>query len=185
MYHVYALNMLSTRVNSPIISILFYFCVIEVKYRKQKLSFKPIVEQSISMKLPVCYNLKIIISFDWSHLFSHPTHSPMTRFVKFFSINPCFYLRINTFSVVCVYPVCVGVCGCVWGGGAGEYINMKLVYMCRTGFKNGRLRERPLTENQGLSERPLTGKTGDFGVKNNKETYFFFSNEGLFDLPRS
>ena len=24
-----------------------------------------------------------------------------------------------------------------------------------------------------LSERPLTGKTGDLGVKNNKETYIF------------
>ena len=46
---------------------------------------------------------------------------------------------------------------------------MKLIYMCRTGFKNGGLRERPLTENGGLSERPLTGKTGDFGDKNNKK----------------
>ena len=47
----------------------------------------------------------------------------------------------------------------------------------------GVLRERPLTENRGLSERLLTGKTGDFGAKNNKETYMFL-NEGLFDLPR-
>ena len=53
---------------------------------------------------------------------------------------------------------------------------MKLVYMCRAGFKNGGLRERPLTENGGLSERPLTGKTRDFGAK---------SNEGHFDQPRS
>ena len=61
-------------------------------------------------------------------------------------------------------------------GGAGEagYSNMKLVYMCRTGFKNGGLRERPLTENRGLSERPLTGKIRDFGDKNNKETHIFF-----------
>ena len=36
-----------------------------------------------------------------------------------------------------------------------------------------------MTENWGLSERSLTGKTGDFGVKNNKETYIFFKNEGL------
>ena len=26
-------------------------------------------------------------------------------------------------------------------------------------------------EGGGLSERPLTGKTGDFGTKNNKETH--------------
>ena len=29
------------------------------------------------------------------------------------------------------------------------YSNMKLVYMCRARFKNGGLRERPLTENGG------------------------------------
>ena len=55
---------------------------------------------------------------------------------------------------------------------------MKLVYICRALFKNGALKERPLTENAGqggglLSERPLTGKTGNLGVKNNKETYIF------------
>ena len=50
---------------------------------------------------------------------------------------------------------------------------MKLVYMCRLGFKNGRLMERPLAKNERLSERPLTGKTGDFEVKNNKKTYIF------------
>ena len=68
------------------------------------------------------------------------------------------------------------MCVCVWGG--GWYSNMKLVYICRSLFKNGELKERrPLTENAGrgwvLSERPLTGKTGDLGVKNNKETYMF------------
>ena len=103
--------------------------------------------------------------------FLTPPTPPRQRFVKFFSISPCFYLRINTFSVVCVYP-----------GRVVGYLNMKLVYICRAGFKNGGLRERPLTENEGLSERPLTGKTGDFGVKDNKETYIFL-NEGLFDLP--
>ena len=54
---------------------------------------------------------------------------------------------------------------------------MKLVYICRTLFKIGGLKERPLTENVCgggvLSEQPLTGKTGDLGVKNNKETYIF------------
>ena len=50
---------------------------------------------------------------------------------------------------------------------------MKLVYMCRIGFKNVGLRERPLTVNGGLSERSLTEKTGDFGAKDNKETYMF------------
>ena len=44
MYNVYALHMLSTRVKSPLISILFNFCVIEAKYRKQNLSFKPLDE---------------------------------------------------------------------------------------------------------------------------------------------
>ena len=49
---------------------------------------------------------------------------------------------------------------------------MKLVYICRALFKNGGLKERPLTENAGwgggagvLSERLLMGKT---------ETYIFF-----------
>ena len=68
---------------------------------------------------------------------------------------------------------------CVAGGGG--YSNMKLVYICRALFKNGGLKERPLTENKArvgvLSERPLTGKTGDLGVKNNKETYIFSSPE--------
>ena len=32
-------------------------------------------------------------------------------------------------------------------GGRGGYSNMKLVCMCHTGFKNGGLREWPLTEN--------------------------------------
>ena len=31
----------------------------------------------------------------------------------------------------------------------GEYSNMKLVYNCRALFKNGGLKERPLTENAG------------------------------------
>ena len=48
------------------------------------------------------------------------------------------------------------------------------VYMCRTGFKNGGLRKPPLTENGGLSERPLMRKLGDFGAKNNKGTYIVF-----------
>ena len=38
-------------------------------------------------------------------------------------------------------------------------------YMCRTGFKNGGLRERPLTENGGVSERPLTGKNRILEIK--------------------
>ena len=50
------------------------------------------------------------------------------------------------------------------GGGGRGYSNMKLIHMCRTGFKNGGggLRERPLTENGRLSERLLTGKNGGF-----------------------
>ena len=62
---------------------------------------------------------------------------------------------------------------CVCGGGAGTEIwNW---YICVAhGVKWG-ARERPLAENVGLSERPLTGKTGDFGAKNNKETYIFKS----------
>ena len=70
----------------------------------------------------------------------------------------------------CIYCVPEGGGG---GGGGEGYSNMKLIYMCRTGFKNGGLRERPLAENGGLSERPLAGKTGDFGDKNNKETHSF------------
>ena len=55
-------------------------------------------------------------------------------------------------------------------------------------LKMGGLRSGPSLKIRGggvLSERPLTGKTGDLGVKNNKETYVFFLNDGLFDLPRS
>ena len=84
--------------------------------------------------------------------FLTPHTPPRQRFVKVFSISPCFYLRINTFSVVCVYPVCVCVCqgkgGGGWGWGWG-YSNMKLAYMCRAGYKNRKLRERPLAENGG------------------------------------
>ena len=58
--NVYALNMLST---SKIISILFYFYVIEVKYWKQNLPFKPLDEQCILMKLPDCCNLKISLVY--------------------------------------------------------------------------------------------------------------------------
>ena len=88
-----------------------------------------------------------------------------------------FYERINTFSVVCFYHGDVGT-GRRGGGrrgrlGGGARSKMKLVDMCRLVFKNGRLRERPLNENEGLSERPLTGKTGDFGAENNKETFIF------------
>ena len=70
----------------------------------------------------------------------------------------------------------------------GGYSDMKLVYICHTGFKNGGLRERPLTENGWLSERPFTGRTGDFGAKITKKRiffFFFFENDGLFDLSRS
>ena len=48
---------------------------------------------------------------------------------------------------------------------------MKLVYICRALFKNGGggLRSGPSLKMRGgggvLSERPLTGKTGDLGVK--------------------
>ena len=44
-------------------------------------------------------------------------------------------------------------------------------------LKMGGLRSGPSLKMRSggvLSERPLTGKTGDLGVKNNKETYFFF-----------
>ena len=46
---------------------------------------------------------------------------------------------------------------------------MKLVYMCRTGFKNGGLREWPLTENGGLSEWPQ----GILELKITKKHIFF------------
>ena len=51
------------------------------------------------------------------------------------------------------------------GGGAEGHSYMKVVYMYRPAFKNGGggLRERPLTENWGLSVRPtLTEKRGGF-----------------------
>ena len=55
------------------------------------------------------------------------------------------------------------MCVCV-GGGGGRVLKYEIgIYLPRI-FKNGGLNERPLTENAGrgvLSERPLTGKTGD------------------------
>ena len=44
--------------------------------------------------------------------------------------------------------------------GVGGYSNIKVVYVCHAGFKNGGLREQPLTENGGLSELPHMGKKG-------------------------
>ena len=63
-------------------------------------------------------------------------------------------------------------------GGGGVYLNMKLVYICRALFKNrvGGLKSGPSLKMRGggvLSERPLTGKTGDLGVKNNIFIYVF------------
>ena len=49
------------------------------------------------------------------------------------------------------------------GCGGGIY---EVIYMCRQGFKNGGLRERPLTEHGGgivMPKAPLTVKT-DFGI---------------------
>ena len=61
---------------------------------------------------------------------------------------------------------------------------MKLVYMCRLGFKNGRLRDRPLIENEGLSKRPLKGKKqGILELKITKKRIFFKTR--VFFLPRS
>ena len=61
---------------------------------------------------------------------------------------------------------------CVGGG----YSNIILVYICLK-MGGGGLRSGPSLKMRGgggvLSERPLTGKTGDLGVKNNKETYIF------------
>ena len=59
---------------------------------------------------------------------------------------------------------------------------MKLVYMCRPKFENGGLRERPFTENGGggFQNGPSLKNKGDFGTKNNKETYIFKRGEGVF-----
>ena len=54
------------------------------------------------------------------------------------------------------------------GGGGGVLRYETGIYVPHRD-KNGGLRERPLTENVGLSERPLMGKTVDFGAKRNKE----------------
>ena len=57
--------------------------------------------------------------------------------------------------------------GALGEGGGTQIWNW---YICAAqGLKHGGLREQSLTENGGggLSERRLTGKTGDFGAKNN------------------
>ena len=61
----------------------------------------------------------------------------------------------------------------------GGYSNIKLVYMCRTGFKmgGGGLGSGPSLKmgrwgGGGVAFRAAThGKNKDFGAKNNKETY--------------
>ena len=59
---------------------------------------------------------------------------------------------------------------------------MKLVYKCRAGYENGRLRERPRAENGGWDWAFRAAPNGkNWG---NKETSIFL-NEGLLDLLRS
>ena len=54
---------------------------------------------------------------------------------------------------------------------------MKLVYICRTLFKNAVLKKRPLTENAGrggvLSEQPSREKQGIWELKITKKRIFF------------
>ena len=45
--------------------------------------------------------------------------------------------------------------------------------MCRTGFKNGGLRERPLTGNGGFQNGPSWDKQGSLELKITKECIFF------------
>ena len=107
-----------------------------------------------------CILSKWLVSFVFS---PHPL--PHDKGLWSFSVLVHVFTNGSIPSVLYAFIPGVGV-------GVG-YSNMKLVYMCRAGYKNGRLRERPLAENWGLSERPLNGKTGYFGAKNNKETYIF------------
>ena len=59
------------------------------------------------------------------------------------------------------------------------------IYMCRPDFENGGLREQPLTENGGFQSGPSLKNEGDFGTKNNKETYILFLKGGLSEQPWS
>ena len=146
--------MLSTSVKSPIISILFYFCVIEVKYRKQNLSFKPLDELSILMKLPVCNNLKIVfVSFFFCILskslesFVFSPH-PLPHDKGLWSLS----LLVHVFTYGSISSVLYAfIPG--WGGGGG-YWNMKLVYTCRAGYKNERLRSGPSLKMGGFQSGP-------------------------------
>ena len=74
---------------------------------------------------------------------------------------------------------------------------MKLVYMCRTGFKNGELGSGPSLkmrgfqsghsrEKQGILELKITKKLFDLprSEKRNKELYIF-EKGGLLERPRS
>ena len=121
--------MLSTKVKNPIITILFYICVIEVKYRKQNLSFKPLEEQSILMKLPVtiwkCYLFLLYTSQKMTGVICilTPPTPPRQRFVKFFNVSPCIYLRC-----------------CIPGGGGGLFVcvealrpSQQIFQSCRDG----------------------------------------------------
>ena len=102
--------MLSTRVQSlKKINFILFLCY-RGKISKQNLSFQPLDEQSILMKLPVCYNLKInfislvYLANDWSHLFSSPPTPPRQSFVKFSVIAHFItYGSIPLISIICFY----------------------------------------------------------------------------------
>ena len=61
-----------------------------------------------------------------------------------------------------------------------RYSNMKLVYMCRTGFKNGGLGERPFTENGGIQSGPSGEKQGILELKITKKRIYIFFKRGSF-----
>ena len=81
------------------------------------------------------------------------------------------------------------MCVVVVGGGVLKYEIGIYVFAahCLKMVGGGGLRSGPSLKMRGgggvLSERPLTGKTGDLGVKNNKETYMFLKRRS-FRFPQ-
>ena len=50
---------------------------------------------------------------------------------------------------------------------------MRVVYMCRPEFENGGLRSGPSLKMGGFQSGPSLKNEGNFGTKNNRETYIF------------
>ena len=77
----------------------------------------------------------VYLANDWSHLLTLPTHSPKTKVCEGLQHKSMF---LPTDQYLQIIP---------WGGGKGGVLKYEIgIYICHAGYKNGRLRERPIAE---------------------------------------